>query len=114
MKRIILFLILGICISCTEKKAPVKKELTDNEKVLYSQMSLEYKVYMDNCLNGQYGGDRDYYDFTRCLILVKEEFKNCYIEPNKNESSGTSIIKTAVGTAVGIGAAKMIFGSRKK
>lgn len=105
-----------LLISCFENPTFKRKLIpfTDDEKKVYAGFSLEEKVFFDNCIrvNSSYTHSfREVY-FVECLRSVREEYKDC--SHHSTGDSGTSILKTAVGTAVGYGAIKMLTGRRRR
>lgn len=94
MKYLILILLFG-CEPMKEKKwIP-----TPAQQAYLDQLSLEGRAYMDSCLCK--AGD--------CLSMCIREYKKLGV-PETKSGNGQSVLKTAAGTALGYGAAKLILG----
>lgn len=94
------FLLLILMVSCVERPiATGHTKLTATQKEYLAGSTLEVRAYMDSCLDSQFR----YFD--NCLEAYKEMGKI-----QSSSGSSNSILKTAAGTAIGIGAAKLILG----
>jgi hypothetical protein len=92
------FALLLTLASCNKK--PFIRTYSQNEKMYLESLSLEEGAYMDGCLKYS---SREVYD---CIKYMKDDFRGY----EKNTNGGSSILKTAAGTALGYGAAKIILG----
>lgn len=103
MRSGILILVFLSLTGCVVQAQP--RVLTDNQKKYFETMSLAERSYMDSCLivHGSYQ-----LEFHDCQRKMAEDL-GAVAKPVQ-QSSGTSITKTAVGTAIGYGAAKLILG----
>ena len=98
-----LTIVFILFLSCNEQKKEVKPKVKGKDQLTEIQVnflksaSLEFQAYMDTCLEGNY----------------EEMYTYCYknfLKINNGCSKGSSVLKAAAGTAIGIGAAKMILG----
>ena len=93
------YLLLLTLIACGQNPEVSQMEkLTLNQKEFLAQASLEARAYFDSCLS------KSYKDFEYCF----ERFKSFGV--TEKHYKGSSVLKTAAGTALGYGAAKMIIG----
>lgn len=93
-------------LSCSpEVKQEIKpKILTEKQVLALQSMNVRENAFMEECLNECY---RTYCNsFNTCLTLLSDKLGcNSLIDkPNNN------ILDTAVGTAIGHGASKLLFG----
>lgn len=91
--------------SCVERE-PFKRVFTETEKEYFKTLPLEQKVYMEGCLT------TEYMTTALCISQMRKMYMPVVVSPS-GESTSSSIIKTAVGTAIGYGAVKLITGKRK-
>lgn len=95
----LIFLILVSC-DCKPLK-PFKRVLTEDQTYYRSELDLENRIVLDGCLESKYNS------FAGCISSLPKNRKQVVYT---KEGGGNSIMKTAVGTAVGYGAAKLILG----
>lgn len=93
-----------LLVSCGKPTPPPERVWTENEREHYKGLDLESKVKMDDCLAWRYGDNMRSY--ASCIEITSPRYRS----RGKSRDSGSSIIDTAVGTAIGVGAAKMILG----
>lgn len=101
MKICLLFLLIG----CVEKP----RVLSADERQHLGSLLLDQRIIMNDCL-----GLYPHMSYAMCL---NQNLAN-YIEKTKGnrpivQSGGASILKTAAGVAVGMGAAKLLFGGKR-
>lgn len=96
------FLLLILFVSCGEmpkSEYEIKEEKTQKMNNEYlSTLNGEEKIFIQSCLSS-------YNPLYRCIEKYKSLGKP-KIAVHKSE--GTSIVKTAVGTAIGVGAVKLL------
>lgn len=100
------YLFLVLLVSC-ERRPEVKKErvFTSLQSEYLASLPLDKKIYMEGCL----AKNPEIYDFNYCMDKLNNSFG--LTKPTQIQTSGeNSVLGTAAGTAVGIGAAKLLFG----
>lgn len=101
-------IILLTVISCAREV----HEFTATEKEYLKSLTIEERAYMEACMTRRYE-----YDTAYCMGMMKMALAPRPKVITQNVSSGESttstIVKTAVGTAIGYGAVKLLTGKRK-
>lgn len=98
-----IFIGLLFLTACKPDDPIAARPLTDLQKQYIESMTLAEKVYIENCLQPT---SRYQYEFSYCQRHMIEDL-NVTMRPKDN---GHPIVNTAVGTALGYGAAKLILG----
>ena len=98
MKRILILIFL---VGCSKKEFKQKEELTLLQQELKKTFTLEEQVLFEECMNSP-----DYRTEYCIDNRISERRSRCV----RTSTSGNSVIETAAGTAIGIGAAKLILG----
>jgi hypothetical protein len=101
--KLFLLVLLVLSVSC-EKPKPFVRKYTLSETGYIGTLDLESKIIMDDCLKEKY------YSVADCI-------KKLHAVKNPpavvHEDSGSSIINTAAGMALGYGAVNMLTGSSR-
>lgn len=92
-------LLLFILVSCNKKPEITELNLSPSQRQFYNQASLEFKAYLDSCMNRNYS-------YAYCYT----EFKEISKEKITTQGGGASIGDIAIGTAIGGVATKVITG----
>jgi len=100
MKSVIFVLILTI-VGCED--APKPRVLSSIQVQYMESLPIEQKVFMEDCLSSEYR------NFHGCQTTMYESLGLKPPAP-RSPKAGNGVLETAVGTAAGIGAAKIIFG----
>lgn len=99
--RLIMYCTLLLSIVACNRTEEKPRVLTSLQQEYLASAPLEVRVYMEDCLV------KAYYSYSYCM----EEAKTMSSPPLVGkESTTSSILKTAAGTAIGIGVSRAILG----
>lgn len=105
---LIIILSLLFLISCEPKHdLTVKEKMTQAHITHFNSLILEEQILMERCLENR---SSQHINYSYCVERMIEMRRTSIAQKQNN---GSSILNTAVGTAVGIGASKLIFGKGK-
>ena len=103
MRNFILILSLVLLAACHERPKRVPRVYTELQVQAINELSKNGQAFMDSC----YRSPDAWYTFSDCQKNMNNALNCQQVAP---QQGGTSIGTTAVGTALGIGAAKVMLG----
>jgi hypothetical protein len=108
MTKYILLMTLLAAAGCYERPP-----LTESQKTLLAQLTLDRRAFMEGCV----AQDNEYSsDFHRCQSEMMDKFdakpapSPAPCQGRGRGGSGSRVLETAAGTAMGVGAAKLLLG----
>lgn len=111
--RLLLVCIFSACSPDPKVPKPATRDLTDLQKQYLAEAPLAEKVYLEGCLGRWMEHQRNggwLWSFTDCQTQMARD-----LNPPRVETKGDgSILKTAVGAAIGYGVVKSLTGRRRK